>query len=116
MVTSDARHGDSIAVNGVCLTVVDVDGDIFTADVMKETFDRASLGSLAPGEPVNLERAATAATRLGGHIVQGHVDGVGAIVSKAPGERLGGRAHLAAVRAWPGTWWRRARSPSTASR
>jgi len=81
VVTSDATAGDSIAVSGVCLTVVAVDGEEFTADVMKETFDRTALGSLAPGEPVNLERAATVETRLGGHLVQGHVDGVGAIAS-----------------------------------
>ena len=87
LVASDARHGDSIAVNGVCLTVVTVDGESFTVDVMKETFDRSALGSLAPGDRVNLERAATLATRLGGHLVQGHVDGVGAILSRTPGER-----------------------------
>ena len=85
-VTTDARHGDSIAVNGVCLTVVDVDGDTFTADVMKETLDRSSLGALAPGDPVNLERAALVSSRLGGHIVQGHVDGVGTIVAREPAE------------------------------
>ena len=85
-VTTDARHGDSIAVNGVCLTVVDVDGDTFTADVMKETLDRSSLGVLAPGDPVNLERAALMSSRLGGHIVQGHVDGVGTIVAREPAE------------------------------
>ncbi len=85
LVVSDARHGDSIAVNGVCLTVIETEGDAFRTEVMKETFDRSSLGSLAPGERVNLERAVTAATRLGGHIVQGHVDGVGTVVSKQPG-------------------------------
>jgi riboflavin synthase len=87
VVTTDAAHGDSIAVNGVCLTVTAVDGDVFSADVMKETFDRSALGSLAPGERVNLERAVTASTRLGGHIVQGHVDGVGRILSRAADER-----------------------------
>ncbi len=86
-VTADAAPGDSIAVSGVCLTVVDVRDDVFTADVMKETFDRTALGSATVGEPVNLERAATVATRLGGHIVQGHVDGVGTVVSKLPGDR-----------------------------
>jgi riboflavin synthase len=85
-VAGDARHGDSIAVNGVCLTVVEVDGGVFTADVMKETLNRSSLGVLGPDDPVNLERAATLGTRLGGHLVQGHVDGVGAIVSREPGE------------------------------
>jgi riboflavin synthase len=84
-VTGDARHGDSIAVNGVCLTVVEVDGDTFTADVMGETLRRSSLGALVPGNRVNLERAATVATRLGGHLVQGHVDGVGEIVARVPG-------------------------------
>jgi riboflavin synthase len=85
-VAGDARHGDSIAVNGVCLTVVEVDGGVFTADVMKETFDRSSLGVLQPDDPVNLERAATLGTRLGGHLVQGHVDGVATIVHREPGE------------------------------
>jgi riboflavin synthase len=85
-VTTDARHGDSISVNGVCLTVVDVDRDTFTADVMKESLDRSSLGALAPGDPVNLERAALVSSRLGGHIVQGHVDGVGTIVAREPAE------------------------------
>ncbi|MCW3817118.1 riboflavin synthase [Micromonospora sp. DR5-3] len=84
LVTSDARHGDSIAVNGVCLTVVDVDGGVFTADVMGETLRRTALGALRPGEPVNLERAAALGSRLGGHLVQGHVDGVGEIISREP--------------------------------
>ncbi|OKI66815.1 riboflavin synthase [Micromonospora sp. CB01531] len=84
LVTSDARHGDSIAVNGVCLTVVDVDGGVFTADVMGETLRRTALGALRPGDPVNLERAAALGSRLGGHLVQGHVDGVGEIVSREP--------------------------------
>jgi riboflavin synthase len=84
-VTTDARHGDSIAVNGVCLTVVDVlpDGS-FTADVMAETLNRSSLSALAVGSPVNLERAAAVNSRLGGHIVQGHVDGTGAVISRTP--------------------------------
>jgi len=85
VVTADARHGDSIAVNGVCLTVVSVDGDVFTADVMPETLRRSSLGALRPGHPVNLERAARVGGRLGGHIVQGHVDDVGSIVDRQPG-------------------------------
>jgi riboflavin synthase len=85
VVLGDAKHGDSISVNGVCLTVVDVAPDTFGVDVMKETLDRSSLGSVAPGERVNLERAVTAQTRLGGHIVQGHVDGVGMISAKKPG-------------------------------
>jgi riboflavin synthase len=87
LVTADAAGGDSIAVNGVCLTVVDVEDGAFTADVMRETLDRSALGRLAVGDPVNLERAATLATRLGGHIVQGHVDGVGEIRSRQPGEQ-----------------------------
>lgn len=86
LVTSDAGHGDSIAVNGVCLTVVDVADDIFTVDVMGETLRRSSIGSLRPGAPVNLERAAAVNSRLGGHIVQGHVDGTGTILSRTPGE------------------------------
>jgi riboflavin synthase len=84
LVTGDAQPGDSIAVNGVCLTVVDVEDGAFTADVMQETLDRSALGRLAVGDPVNLERAATLATRLGGHLVQGHVDGVGEIRSRQP--------------------------------
>jgi riboflavin synthase len=87
LVTSDARHGDSIAVNGVCLTVVDVDGDVFTADVMGETLRRTALGALRPGDPVNLERAAALNSRLGGHLVQGHVDGVGVLVAREPAQR-----------------------------
>ncbi|MBP2332550.1 MULTISPECIES: riboflavin synthase [Corynebacterium] len=83
---SDAKLGDSIAVNGVCLTVAEFDETGFTADVMQESLDRTSLGGLAVGSPVNLERAVAAGARLGGHIVQGHVDGTGAIVSRTPGE------------------------------
>ncbi|HET6481016.1 MAG TPA: riboflavin synthase [Actinoplanes sp.] len=84
LVTSDARHGDSISVNGVCLTVIDnVDG-VFTADVMGETLRRSSLGALEVGRQVNLERAAALGSRLGGHLVQGHVDGVGRLVAREP--------------------------------
>lgn len=86
-VTSDAAHGDSISVNGVCLTVVDNADGIFTADVMGESLDRSTLGSLTAGSAVNLERAATMATRLGGHIVQGHVDGVGTVLSRETGDQ-----------------------------
>lgn len=86
-VTSDAAHGDSISVNGVCLTVVDNADGVFTADVMGESLDRSTLGSLTAGSAVNLERAATMATRLGGHIVQGHVDGVGAVLSRESGDQ-----------------------------
>ncbi|MBQ1073953.1 riboflavin synthase [Micromonospora sp. C31] len=84
LVTSDARHGDSIAVNGVCLTVVDVSDGTFTADVMGETLRRSALGVLGAGDPVNLERAAALGSRLGGHLVQGHVDGVGEVVAREP--------------------------------
>lgn len=86
-VTSDARHGDSIAVNGVCLTVVEVlPGGRFSADVMRETLDRSSLDKLQVGGRVNLERAAALGSRLGGHIVQGHVDGTGTVVARTPGQ------------------------------
>ena len=87
LVTSDAGHGDSIAVNGVCLTVVDVvDGDSFTTDVMGETLSRSGIGTLDVGSRVNLERAAAVNSRLGGHIVQGHVDGTGTVVSRTPSD------------------------------
>jgi riboflavin synthase len=88
VVTADARHGDSIAVNGVCLTVVEVlPGGVFTADVMGETLNRSSLRGLRPGSGVNLERAAAVNSRLGGHIVQGHVDGTGHVIARTPSER-----------------------------
>ena len=83
---SDVKRGDSIAVSGTCLTAVEFDNTTFTADVMKETLDRTSLSELKVGDPVNLERAMTAATRFGGHVVQGHVDGVGHIISREPSE------------------------------
>jgi riboflavin synthase len=86
LVVSDAGEGDSIAVNGCCLTVVTHDGETFTADVMRETLDKTSLGGFRPGTRVNLERAVTADKRLGGHIVQGHVDGTGTIRSRTPSE------------------------------
>ncbi|EKF23915.1 riboflavin synthase, alpha subunit [Mycolicibacterium hassiacum DSM 44199] len=87
VVTSDARHGDSIAVNGVCLTVVDVRPDgTFTTDVMGETLNRTSLRAVGVGSRVNLERAAAVNGRLGGHIVQGHVDGTGHIIARTPAE------------------------------
>ena len=85
-VTLDAGLGDSIAVNGCCLTVAERDQETFTADVMRETLLKTSLGGLAPGDRVNLERAVTPQTRLGGHIVQGHVDGTGEIVRRTPSE------------------------------
>ncbi|MFV9636283.1 riboflavin synthase [Mycobacterium neumannii] len=88
LVTSDARHGDSIAVNGVCLTVVEVrPGATFTTDVIGETLNRSSLGRLAVGGRVNLERAAAVNSRLGGHIVQGHVDGTGHVIARTPSDR-----------------------------
>jgi len=79
LVLSDLKIGDSVAVNGVCLTATGKDGGGFTADVMHETLNRSSLGKLVPGSPVNLERAMPANGRFGGHIVAGHVDGVGRI-------------------------------------
>jgi riboflavin synthase len=84
-VTEDSGNGDSISVNGVCLTALDVRPDSFAADVSKETLLRSTLGSLSKGSPVNLERAVTPVTRLGGHIVQGHVD--------ARGKFLGSESH-----------------------
>ncbi|GGY43894.1 riboflavin synthase [Streptomyces anulatus] len=85
-VTEGAKHGDSIAVNGVCLTVVDTADGEFTADVMAETLKRSSLGALTTGSRVNLERPMALGGRLGGHIVQGHVDGTGTIVERTPSE------------------------------
>jgi riboflavin synthase len=90
--TQDAREGQSIAVNGVCLTVLDTDAQLasapgeFSADVMAETLHRSSLGALAPGSRVNLERAMALGARLGGHLVQGHVDGTAVLLSRSPGE------------------------------
>lgn len=85
---SDARHGDSIAVSGVCLTVTDLPGDdSFAVDVMPETLRRTALGALSVGDPVNLERSVRADGRLGGHVVQGHVDGVGTVLRRDPAER-----------------------------
>lgn len=86
LAVSDVKRGDSIAVSGACLTAVEFDESTFTADVMKETLDRTSLSELKVGDAVNLERAMTAATRFGGHVVQGHVDGVGKIISREPSE------------------------------
>lgn len=82
LVVSDAKIGDSISVNGVCLTVTTKTADSFTADVMQETLNRSTLGQLAEGASVNLERPVTLATRLGGHMVQGHVDGIGTVTSR----------------------------------
>ncbi|MGW1887300.1 riboflavin synthase [Streptomyces sp. NPDC001970] len=86
VVTEGAKHGDSIAVNGVCLTVVDTADGEFTADVMAETLKRSSLGALDLGSRVNLERPMVADGRFGGHIVQGHVDGTGTVVARTPSE------------------------------
>jgi len=85
-VTADAQPGDSIAVDGVCLTVVEAAGGVFTADVMQETLNRSRLGSYEVGSNVNLERALAAGARMGGHIVQGHVDGVGELISRESSE------------------------------
>jgi riboflavin synthase len=85
LVTEDIHEGDSIAVNGVCLTALAVQNDSFAADVSRETLNRSTLGRLQPGTPVNLERSVTPITRLGGHLVQGHVD--------ARGKFLGAEAH-----------------------
>ena len=126
-VTAEARHGDSIAVNGVCLTVTDATDKTFTADVMAETLHRTGLGALAPGSPVNLERPVQLGGRLGGHLVQGHADGTGVILSRAPASDPGGfrgSSPRASTAMWSasrcqlscaGTWCSRARSPWTGS-
>lgn len=85
-VTQDARPGDSISVNGVCLTVTETRADTFTADVMRETLDRSSLNKAEAGQRVNLERSVKLQDRLGGHLVQGHVDATGTIVRRTPAE------------------------------
>lgn len=86
LVTTDVKLGDSVAVNGCCLTVTVRDAEQLTFDVMRETLDRTSLGALSEGDRVNLERAVTPTGRLGGHIVQGHVDGTGALLRRTPSE------------------------------
>ena len=117
-VTTDAAHGDSIAVNGVCLTVIDPAGSTdgaFTVELVPETLKRTSLAAVGPGARVNLERAVAVGGRLGGHIVQGHVDGVATLVRRTP---------RSAATSWSsacpptsrGTSWRRARSPWTGCR
>lgn len=93
-VLDDAEIGASIAVNGVCLTVVALGDDWWEADVVEETFARTSLGELDPGDPVNLERPVQVSGRLGGHIVQGHVDAVGTVVEPAPDLRVALHADL----------------------
>lgn len=85
-VAEDAKHGDSIAVNGCCLTVMARTDTNFGADVMKESLDKTNLGDLHVGDDVNLERAMRAGARLGGHIVQGHVDGTGSVLKREPSE------------------------------
>jgi riboflavin synthase len=84
-VSSGAGRGDSIAINGVCLTVAEISGGTFTADVMGETLEHTGIGGLAPGAVVNLERPVRLDGRLGGHLVQGHVDGTGTIIERRPG-------------------------------
>jgi riboflavin synthase len=86
LVVSDVNRGDSISVSGACLTAVEYDGTSFTADVMQETLKLTSLDGIKVGDPVNLERAMTAATRFGGHVVLGHVDGVGQVISREPSD------------------------------
>ena len=83
---ADAGHGDSISVNGVCLTVVEWDAETFTVDVMAQTLVMSTVGALRSGDPVNLERAAQVGDRLGGHIVQGHVDGTARLLGVTPGD------------------------------
>lgn len=85
LAVSDARHGDSISVSGVCLTVIDQDANGFTADVMAETLAMSTLGDVSPGRRVNLERAARLGDRLGGHIVQGHIDGTATVLQVTDG-------------------------------
>src|SRR6266513_3230519 len=86
LVTSDTALGDSLSINGVCLTVTGTRHGTFTAAVMAEPLSRSGLGDLRPGSPVNLERSVRPDGRLGGHLVQGHVDGTGAVISRSPAE------------------------------
>lgn len=86
VVTADAQLGDSISVNGVCLTVAELGDATFIADIMQESLNRSALGDLAPQSTVNLERALLPTTRLGGHFVQGHVDGTAKLISRTPSE------------------------------
>ncbi|HVP00145.1 MAG TPA: riboflavin synthase [Bryobacteraceae bacterium] len=102
MVLSDAQEGSSIAVNGVCLTALDLTPDSFSADLAPETLARTNLGDLRAGSRVNLERPVTPATRLSGHIVQGHVDGTGELLAL---DELGG-----------GNWWLKVRVPAELDR
>ena len=84
---SDAGHGDSISIGGVCLTVVDQDAQTFTADVMRQTLEMTTMTDLAAGTRVNVERAMSVGERLGGHIVQGHIDGTGSVLAVTPGDQ-----------------------------
>lgn len=84
LVSSDAKLGDSVAVNGCCLTVTSCEGDVLSFDLLRETLDRTNLGQLAPGTPVNLERALAAHARLGGHFVQGHIDTTAHVLAFEP--------------------------------
>ena len=112
--TDGLALGGSIAVNGVCLTATQIDGRDFSVDVMGETLDRSTIGELTAGDPVNLERCVPAGGRLDGHVVQGHVDGVGQLLER---EGLGNwdRLRFGCRPDWPGTSPKRAPSPSTAS-
>jgi riboflavin synthase len=108
LAVSDARHGDSISVSGVCLTVVDQGPDWFTADVMAETIALSTLAGMNTGDRVNIERAARVDDRLGGHIVQGHIDGIAYVLSIEPGSawrvvRFGLRAEIAPLVAHKGS-------------
>lgn len=113
-VTEDSGNGDSISVNGVCLTALDVRPDSFAADVSKETLLRSTLGSLSKGSPVNLERAVTPVTRLGGHIVQGHVDARGNFLDRKATANPG-RFGLLTPKRLRAIWSSKAQSQSKAS-
>jgi riboflavin synthase len=91
---SDTGVGDSVSVDGVCLTVVGLDGDELSFDISEETFDRTSIGEVRPGDDVNVERPATLVSRLGGHLVQGHVDGIAQVSAVRPGADGGARLSL----------------------
>lgn len=114
-VTQDVSLGDSVSVNGCCLTVAAVHGSTFTADLMAETLTRTTLGSQAPGDPVNLERALRASDRLGGHIVQGHVDATAEVLDTTA-VSTGTSYASACRRRSPVTWPSRDRSPLTGCR
>ena len=113
--TEGVALGESIAVNGVCLTVTEILDGTFTADVMGETLDRSGLGALIPGAPVNLERSVRLADRLGGHLVQGHVDATGRDHLTGRPPNTGTRCASASRQAFPVMSWKRDRSPSTGS-